>query len=196
MLDTLQNMNVSNRIEYQLLQTNLKLQKSRVDYYRMSLLPSLSAFANYNIIYQNDVFSELYKRSFPNSTIGLSLSFPIFEGTKRAQNIRRSKMQYERLALDTINTRNEMNTQFVSAMASYKSDLAAYRMTLQNIQIARDVYNTVKLQYNQGVKTYLEVIVSETDLMSARISNLNALFMLMFSNIDVKRSLGEISVDY
>jgi outer membrane protein TolC len=196
MLDTLQNMNVSNRIEYQLLQTNLKLQKSRIDYYRMSLLPSLSAFANYNIIYQNDVFSELYKRSFPNSTIGLSLSFPIFEGTKRVQNIRRSKMQYERLALDTINTRNEMNTQFVSAMASYKSDLAAYRMTLRNIQIAQDVYNTVKLQYNQGVKTYLEVIVSETDLMSARINNLNALFMLMFSNIDVKRSLGEISVDY
>ena len=105
-------------------------------------------------------------------------------------------MQYERLALDTINIRNEMNSQFVSAMASYKSDLAAYRMTLENIQIAQDVYNTVKLQYNQGIKTYLEVIVSETDLMSARINNLNALFMLMFSNIDVKRSLGEISVDY
>jgi outer membrane protein len=196
LLDTLQNINVSKRIEYQLLQTNLKLQKSRIDYYRMSFLPSLSAFANYNIIYQNDVFSELYKRSFPNSTIGLSLSFPVFEGTKRVQNIKRSNMQYERLALDTLNIRNEMTTQFVSAMASYKSDLASYRITLQNIQIAQDVYNTVKLQYNQGIKTYLEVIVSETDLMSARINNLNALFMLMFSNIDVKRSLGEISVDY
>lgn len=196
LLDTLQNINISKRIEYQLLQTNLKLQKSRIDYFRMSFLPSLSAFANYNIIYQNDVFSELYKRSFPNSTIGLSLSFPIFEGSKRVQNIKRSNMQYERLALDTINIRNEMNSQFVSAMASYKSDLAAYRMTLENIQIAQDVYNTVKLQYNQGIKTYLEVIVSETDLMSARINNLNSLFMLMFSNIDVKRSLGEISVDY
>lgn len=195
-IDTLQNINIYNRIEYQLLQTNLKLQKSRIDYYRMSFLPSLSAFANYNIIYQNDVYSQLFKSSYPNSTIGLSLSFPIFEGTKRIQNIKKSKMQYERLTLDTLNTRNEMNTQFVSAMASYKSDLAAYRITQQNIEIAQDVYNTVKLQYNQGIKTYLEVIVSETDLMSARINNLNALFMLMFSNIDVKRSLGEITVDY
>ena len=195
-IDTLQNINVYNRIEYQLLQTNLKLQKSKTDYYRMSFLPSLSAFANYNIIYQNDVYNQLFKSSYPNSTIGLSLSFPIFEGTKRIQNIKKSKMQYERLTLDTLNTRNEMNTQFVSAMASYKSDLAVYRMTQQNIEIAQDVYNTVKLQYNQGIKTYLEVIVSETDLMSARINNLNALFMLMFSNIDVKRALGEISVDY
>lgn len=195
-IDTLQNINVYNRIEYQLLQTNLKLLKSRTDYYRMSFLPSLSAFANYNIIYQNDVYSQLFKSSYPNSTIGLSLSFPIFEGTKRIQNIKKSKMQYERLTLDTLNTRNEMNTQFVSAMASYKSNLSAYRITQQNIEIAQDVYNTVKLQYNQGIKTYLEVIVSETDLMSARINNLNALFMLMFSNIDVKRTLGEIKVDY
>jgi outer membrane protein TolC len=196
LLDTLQNMNVYNRIEYQLLQTNLKLQKSRTDYYRMSFLPTLSAFANYNIIYQNDIYSQLYKQSFPNSTIGLSLSFPIFQGTKRIQNIRKSNMQYERLALDTINTRNEMNTQYVSAMASYKSDLATYSLTEQNIEIAQDVYNTVKLQYDQGIKTYLEVIVSETDLMSARINNLNALFMLMFSKLDVQRALGEISVGY
>ncbi len=196
LLDTLQNMNIYNRIEYKLLQTNLKLQKARVDYYRMSFFPSLSAFVNYNIIFQNDVYTELYKRSFPNSTIGLSLSFPIFEGTKRIQNIKKSNMQYERLALDTLNIRNEMNTQFVSAMSSYKSDLASYLMTRQNIEIAQEVYNTVKLQYNQGIKTYLELIVSETDLMSARINNLNALFMLMFSKLDVQRASGTISVDY
>ena len=105
-------------------------------------------------------------------------------------------MQYQRLTLDTLNIRNEINTQFVSAMSSYRSDLAAYRITQENIEIAQDVYNTVKLQYNQGVKTYLEVIVSETDLMSARINNLNALFMLMFSKLDVQRATGKISVDY
>jgi outer membrane protein len=195
-IDTLQNINVYNRIEYQLLQTNLKLQKSRIEYYRMSFLPSLSVFANYNLVFQNDVYNELYKTSYPNSTIGLSLSFPIFQGTKRSQEIKKSKMLYERLALDTLNTRNEMNTQYATAMASYKSELAVYRMTQKNIEIAQDVYNTVKLQYNQGVKSYLEVIVSETELMAAHISNLNALFTLMFTNIDVKRSLGEISIDY
>jgi len=196
LLDTLQNVTVNNRIEYQLLQTNLKLQKSRIDYYRLGYLPSLSAFANYNLIFQNDKYSQLYKQSFPNSTIGLSLSFPIFQGTKRIQNIRKSNMEYERLALDTINTRNVINTQFVGAMAAYKSDLEAYRTTQKNIKIAQEVYNIVKLQYNQGIKTYLEVIVSETDLMSARINNLNALFMLMFSKLDVQRASGNISVDY
>jgi outer membrane protein len=196
MVDTLQNLNVNNRIEYQLLQTNLRLQKARLDYYRLGFLPTLSAFADYNLIYQNDAFSDLYKRSFPNSIIGLNLSFPIFQGTKRIQNVRKSNFQYQRLELDTLNTSNEINTQYVTAMAAYKGNMAAYRITLQNINIAQEVYNTVQLQYNQGIKTYLEVIVSETDLMSARINNLNALFMLMFSKIDVQRALGKISIDY
>jgi len=194
--DTLQAVNYHNRIEYQLLQTNLHLQKSNIEYNRLSFLPSLSAYANYNINYQNDVFSDLYKKSFPNSTAGLSLSFPIFQGTRRIQEIKKSRFQYNRLSLDTLRLRDEINTQYDQAMANYKSNLAAYKITQENIDIAQEVYNTVKLQYNQGIKSYLEVIVSESDLMSARINNLNALFMLMFSKLDVKRALGKISIDY
>jgi outer membrane protein TolC len=194
--DTLHVVNYHNRIEYQLLQTNLHLQKSNIEYNRLSFLPSLSAYANYNLNYQNDVFSELYKKSFPNSTAGLSLTFPIFQGTRRIQEIKKSKFQYDRLSLDTLRLRDEINTQYDQAIAEYKSNLAAYKITQENINIAQEVYNTVKLQYNQGIKSYLEVIVSETDLMSARINNLNALFMLMFSKLDVERALGRISIDY
>jgi outer membrane protein TolC len=194
--DTLQTVNYHNRVEYQLLQTNLNLQKSNIEYNRLSFLPSLSAYANYNINYQNDIFSQLYKKSFPNSTAGLSLSLPVFQGTRRLQEIKKSKFQYERLSLDTLRLRDEINTQYDQAIADYKSNLAAHRTTQENINIAQEVYNTVKLQYNQGIKSYLEVIVSETDLMSARINNLNALFMLMFSKLDVERALGKISINY
>ncbi len=196
LLDTLQVVNYHNRIEYQLLQTNLNLQKSNIEYNRLSFLPSLSAYANYNINYQNDVFGDLYKKSFPNSVAGLSLAFSIFQGSRRIQEVKKSKFQYDRLSLDTLRLKDEINTQYDQAIADYKSNLAAYRITQENINIAQEVYNTVKLQYNQGIKAYLEVIVSETDLMSARINNLNALFMLMFSKLDVDKALGRISIDY
>ncbi len=91
LMDTLQTVNYNNRIEYQLLQTNLHLQKSNIEFNRLSFLPSLSAYANYNINYQNDDFSELYKKSYPNSIAGLSLTFPIFQGTRRIQEIKKIK---------------------------------------------------------------------------------------------------------
>ena len=101
MIDTLQPVKYNDRIEFQLLQTELTLGKLAIGYYRQSLLPTLSGNATYNINYQNDNFGDLYNNSFPNSFVGLSLSFPLFEGTKRIQNIRKSRLEYNRLVLDT-----------------------------------------------------------------------------------------------
>ena len=92
MIDTLQEIQYRNRIEFQLLQTNLSLEKLSIGYYRQSFLPSLAGFVNYNINYQNDDFGQLYNKTFPNSLAGLSLSFPLFEGTRRIQNIKKSKL--------------------------------------------------------------------------------------------------------
>jgi outer membrane protein TolC len=195
LIDTLKTLNYSDRIEYQLLQTNIKLQKLTLNYYKISFLPSLSGYANYNIIYQNDTYSELYKQSFPNSNIGLSLSFPIFEGTKKWHNIKKSKLSYERLTLDTLNLKNEMNTGYLQAISEYKSNLSAYNITSENINIARDVFNTVMFQYKQGIKPYIDVIVAETDLLTAQLNNLSSLIMLMYSKIDVQQASGKISIE-
>jgi outer membrane protein len=196
LVDTVQGPVYTNRIEYQLLQTNLVLQKSNVQYYKMAYLPSLSGFANYNLVFQNDQFKDLYKESFPNSTIGLTLSFPIFEGNKRAFELKRARLQYESTALDTINLKQQISADYIQAMATYRSSLYAYRLSVDNIDIAREVYNTVKLQYDQGIKSYLEVIVSETDLRTAQINNLNALFVVLSSKLDVEKALGKTSTNY
>lgn len=100
------------------------------------------------------------------------------------------------MVLDTINLKNEMSTGYIQALSSYKSNLAVYKMSQKNIEIAGDVYNTVMFQYNEGIKTYLEVIISETDLLTAQINNLSALISLMYSKIDVQQALGNISVNY
>lgn len=196
LIDTTQGIIYNDRIEYQLLKTNIKLQKLSLNYYKDSFLPSLSGYANYNIIYQNNSNSELFNQSFPNSNIGLTLSFPIFAGAKKIENIKRSRLSYERMTLDTINLKNEMNTGYIQALSEYKSNLAAYNITEQNINIAREVYNTVMFQYNQGIKLYLDVIISETDLLTAELNNLSSLISLMYSKLDVQQALGKIPVDY
>jgi outer membrane protein len=195
-IDTLNGVNYHNRIEYQLLLTGLKLQKSNSDYYKLSFLPELSAFANYNLVYQSDALVDLYRTDFPNSAVGLRLSFPVFQGTKRIQQLKRANLQYREMALDTLNMKSRMNTEYQQSMASYKSNLKAYESALENAQLADEVYNTVRLQYNQGIKTYLEVIVSETDLRTSRINQLNAIYRLLSSKIDVENALGIISVNY
>jgi outer membrane protein TolC len=194
-LDTLQIQNYNNRPEFQALQTSLMVQHSKAGYYKWSFLPEISAFAGYNINYQNDRFSQLYNKSFPNSLIGLKLSLPLFNGTVRLENLKKANLQYDRLNLDLINLRSQINTEYTQAMAAYKSNLNELHSAKENVNLAREIFKTVKLQYDKGVVVYLEVIVAETDLRTAELNYLNVLFRVISSKLDVKKALGNITVN-
>jgi outer membrane protein TolC len=158
-------------------------------------LPSLTANGSYSLAYLNTQFRDLYNRSYPTGYVGLSLALPIFQGTKRLQNLSKAKLEVQRNDLDIVNTENTINTQFTQALASYKSNYTAWQAVKQNVDLAKDVYNVVSLQYREGVKTYLDVIVAQSDLRTAELNYYNSLFQLLSSKIDLKKSMGTLTVD-
>jgi outer membrane protein len=193
-IDTNQRLDVNNRIEYRLLQTRKNLDNINVSYYKYGFLPSVSAIGAYNLIYLNNRFSDLYSQSYPNAYAGLTLALPIFQGTKRLQNLSKARLQADRTDLDIVNSANTINTEYVQALASYKSNYISWKLIGQNVDLAKDVYMVVSLQYREGVKTYLDVIVSQSDLRTAELNYYNALFQLLSSKIDLEKALGILGV--
>ena len=193
LLDTLQNVNYANRIEVQLLETQKKLQQYNLQYYKWSFLPEVSAFGNYNLNFLNNRFSKLYGQSYPNSYAGILLSIPIFQGGKRLQQIKQAELEVSQVDNSIASIRNNINTQYERALANYKSNLYNYNSLKENLSLANEVYDVIRLQYRAGIKTYLEVINAETDLRTAQINYYNALYQLLSSKIDVSQSLGNIT---
>ncbi|MGY4538318.1 outer membrane protein TolC [Mucilaginibacter sp. UYNi724] len=191
-IDTNQMLNYTNRVEYRLLQTQKNLLSLNISYYKWGFLPSLSATGGYSLAYFNDSFSKLYNNGYPTSFAGLSLTFPIFTGGKRLQNLAKARLQVERSDLDLINSRNTINTEYAQALADYKSNYNNWIILNENVTLAKDVYKVVDLQYREGIKTYLDVIVSQSDLRTAELNYYNALFQLLSSKIDLQRSLGTL----
>jgi outer membrane protein TolC len=191
--DTLQTIKYENRIEYQQLQTQQRLLQANLKYNQWSYLPSFSAFGSYNLVYQNDALSKLYNQSFPNSFIGVQLAFPVFQGGKRHWNIRQAELQLKRSDYEIADLKNNINTEYSQALAAYKSNLNDFYAQKENMELASDVYNTLQLQYRAGVKTYLEVIIAETDLHTTQLNYYNSLYQVMSSKIDVQKALGTLS---
>jgi len=191
-IDTNQTLNYENRIEYKLLQTQQRLLKANQRYYEWSFIPSLSAFAGYNLSYQNNIFKNLYNQNFPNSFIGLELSFPIFQGGKRIQEIQEASLEVKRSDYDFATLKSSITVEYTSAMANYKSNLNNFNIMKENLTLAKDVYNTIELQYKAGVKTYLDLITAETDLRTTEVNYLNSLYLVLSSKIDVEKALGII----
>ncbi|MGF7214053.1 outer membrane protein TolC [Spirosoma lacussanchae] len=191
-LDTTLLANPVNRIEYQLLQTQGRLLESNVRYNRWAYLPIVNANANYNLLYQNNSFGQLYSQSFPNSLVGVSVFLPIFQGGRRVQQLRIAELQVRRLQWDLAALTSAVDAEYAQALSTYKGNLANYFALRENQALAQDVYRIINLQYRSGIKTYLDVTVAEADLRTARLNVFNALYQVLISKLDVQRALGLI----
>jgi outer membrane protein TolC len=193
--DTLAALQFEKRIEYQELQTAKRIQRETTLYYQLGFLPSLSAFYNYNYEFENNEFSDLYSKAYPYSLFGVQLNIPIFTGFRRNENVHKAKLQERRTDWDEVNLKLVIYTQYKQALANYKSNLYYLHAQGENVGMAQEVYNIVRLQYREGVKAYLDVIVAESDLKTSEINYLNALFQVLESKIDLEKAMGDIPAD-
>jgi outer membrane protein len=194
LLDTSEILSFANRVEYRQTETLRNIQRLNTQYQKWKFLPQLGAYAVYNANYFNNTFADLYSNNFPSSSVGLSLSIPIFTGTKRIQEIRKSELEEERIEWDLKNLENQISTEYSSAMASYRSNMNEWRNARDNMELSEEVYNTIKLQYDAGVKTYLELMTAETDLKTSQLNYLNALYAVLSSKLDIQRALGTVDI--
>jgi len=164
-----------------------------VKYTKWAFLPTLNLNGNYNLNFQNDSFGSLYGTSYPYSFMGASLGFPIFQGGKRSAKIQEQRWASKRIDVGLANLESTLQTEYTRALASYKGNLAQYLAQKENVALAREVYDIIQLQYRNGVKTFLDVTIAETDLQTTRISYFNALYQVLASKIDVQRALGQIN---
>ncbi len=192
MVDTLQSPSYRNRIEYSQLETQAGLLAAAVNRYRWGFLPTLSAFYNYQFSYFNDDFAPLYDRSFTSSQVGLRASVPLFRGASRIYNLQAAKLAGERLTYARTELQNQIETEYAQATASYRGALANWRLQQQNEQLAREVYQIIQLQYDEGIIPYLEVIQAETDLRSAQLNTSNALLRVLSGKVDLQRAIGTV----
>ena len=188
-----ENPELNNRIEFQLLSTQIKLQEANLKYNKWAYLPNVSLNGAYNLNYLNNEFSKLYNVNYPASFAAITLGFPIFQGGKRKSAIDAAEWQLERTKLDLLSLKNSVNAAYSQAIATYKSTYTNYLALKENLDLAREVYDVIQLQYRNGIKTYLEVINAETDLRTATINYYTALYNVLASKVDVQKELGQFN---
>jgi outer membrane protein TolC len=191
-LDTLQQINYTEHIDYKILYTQRELQSANVKYSYWGFLPTLSANGAYILNYQNDNFGELYDQDYPYSYVGATLAFPIFQGGKRTAKIQEEKWRRKRLDWALTDLQNNLGSEYSRALAAYKSNLASFQVQKENVLLAEEVYEVIQLQYENGLRPYLDVTVAEAELRTTRINYYNALYQVLASKMDVQRALGQI----
>ena len=191
-MDSTEQLQYEQRIEYKQLQTTKELQKKIINYNKLAFLPSLNAYYNYNYELENSNINKLFNEAYPNNLVGVGFNFPIFTGLSRIENIHKSKLQFQILNLAEEGLKSEIYTEYTTAMANYKANLYNLQELQENVALSKNVFGVVSLQYKQGIVPYLNVITAEANLISSEVNYLNTLFQVLSSKIDLKRALGTL----
>lgn len=181
-----------NRIEYNLAQTQVKLNALSLKNTKAEFLPTLSAFGTGSLSYQNNSFSNLYDRHYPTLFIGLQLNVPIFSGGQRYQRVKQAEFTLRKSDNDLLNAKNSINLDIQNSITQFTNSLNSLKNQERNLDLANEVLRVSKIKYEQGVGSSIEVTQAQTSLKEAQNNYINALYDALISKVDTEKAIGSI----
>jgi outer membrane protein len=181
-----------NRIEYSLLETNIKLNQLDAKSKKAEFLPTFSANGGYAQVFQENHFRYLYDHSYPNSYVGLSLNIPIFSGGQRINQLRQLEINVQKAQNNLYDAKNALSLQASNANITYINGLQSLNNQKKSRELAQEVLHVAQVKYQQGVGSSLEVTQAETDFESADNQYIQALYNVLISKVDLDKAYGRI----
>jgi outer membrane protein len=181
-----------NRIEYGLVETQVRLNQLDVKRRQSQFLPSLSAIGNFTSSYQNNSFSDLYRNNFPASYVGLNLKVPIFNGFQRTNQVKQAQIEVQKAQNNLHNLKNALSLDASRARVNFINGLQTLNNQRRNRELAQEVLRISRIKYQQGVGSSIEVTQAQTALEDADNKYIQGLYDAMISKVDLDKAYGRI----
>lgn len=182
---------IDNNSDLRLLDVQAKQLQTAHDINKMAWFPTLALTANYNWTTMSNGKLFGAGRWNPYSSVGLSLSFPLFQGGQRYNKQKQSSIQIAELNLQRENLENNLRTQVDVAIDNILTNREMISSCETGVKQAETAY---KIQYgsfyNIGVSTYLDLRDSELALTQARLQHLQAIYNYLVARGQLEYILG------
>jgi outer membrane protein TolC len=186
---------LSNRTELKLLdqQIEISLTNRKID--RQSHLPELSGVGQFYYQGQRNSFDFLrggndkfYKVGF----VGLSLNIPLFDGFQRRFKTQQNDIVVQQLQNTREDVLRSFSREYTDALNQYENNFNVLIRQKENIKVAEETYSVGLQGYRQQVVLLSDLLLSESSLVEAKLSYINALLQLKNTELEVKKAKGEL----
>jgi len=182
-----------NRIELDVIQKQIELNKMNVKLQKSFYLPTLNAFGTYQVSAQRNTFDFTHTQEpwFRTAFIGLQLDVPIFDGFKRKSDVADAKADLRRLELGREILLEQIDLEIEQSKTSYKNSYEQWQNQKSNLALAENIYNTTLIKYKEGIGSSLEVTNAETALFDTQRAYVSAIYELLIDKTDLDKALGK-----
>ena len=188
------NIDVSKRVEMDILKSSKELLEMDLKLKRVAYLPSLAAFGSYSVNASRDVFDIFANRQwFRTSFVGIKLNVPIFDGFQKAARVNQAKLEVKKTENNIESLTQGLQLEAQQAKVALINSMASLETQKQNRTLAADIARITKLKYEQGVGSNLEVMDAETSLKEAETNYYSALFDTYIAKVDYAKATGTLT---
>ena len=166
----------------ELLHRNLKLKQT-------NFMPSLGASFNYTYMSMNDNFRIAHYDWYPYSTLGLSLTIPLFKASNFT-TLKQTKIQMYQLAENKTNVQRQLQMQATSYLDNMNASSEQVVSNKESVLQAEKGREIAAKRYEVGKGTILELNDSEVALTQAELIYNQSIYDYLTAKADLDQVLG------
>lgn len=173
---------------------SVSIQKSiledNIDIEKAAYLPSLSAFGSYAWQTQDNTFEFGNYKWATTFSVGLTLSFQVFDGFKRRARVEQAEIDVR--SLDLTRTKLQEGLKISLLQSRLKMDEALMRLKAveKSTSQAEKAVKIAETRFKNGIGTQLEILDTQNSLTSIRLSYEKAVYDFLMARTEWERVLG------
>ena len=164
--------------------------KRALDTQKMSWYPTLTASANYmwNSMSNGSPFKNFNWN--PYSTVGLTLSLPLFQGGQRYYKQRQAEVALREMSWQRENLERSLKMQVQSQVDIINKTLKQISSNEGGVRQATKANDIVQQSFKIGAASFIQLRDTEDALMNARLSYYQAIYNYLVAECDLEYLLG------
>ena len=170
------------------LQTN-KVQKL-YEMQKLQYAPSLVSSFHYTYISQNNDFKFSNYKWDPYSTVGVTLSIPIFNGGQRHHNLKQTEVQLSQLRYQRVDLERNLKLAVKNNIDLINKNVKQIMATQSSVEQAKKGYEITLKRYETGLGTIVELNAAALAVTNAELQYKNAIYDYLAAKADLEKVLG------
>lgn len=192
-LDT--NASIENNSTLRTFELQTEALKQALNVQKAAWFPTLALTANYNWTSMNNgaIFKNL--TWYPYSTVGLSLSLPIFQGGRRYYKQKQAEISYREMTWQRENLENSLKLQVQAQFDNIQKSVSQIETNKAGVEQAVKANQIMEKSFRIGAASYLDLRDSENSLMDARLAYYQSIYNYLVAQSNLSYVLGNTDVN-
>lgn len=184
--------NFESRPEFRLMSLQWNMRGYDAQRTRAAYLPSLNAFADYSFNAQRQQFDvfDFNQKWFNIAFWGVQLHVPIFDSYKNGSVYQQKRLEQQKIKNQIDDFKQKANLQTIQTRTDYKTAKDDFENQKKNLDLAQKIYDKVKIKYEEGVGSSIELAQAETELTTTQSNYINSMYELLSKKSELMKALG------